>query len=154
MEKHDEARELDAILERLRASTGAGRCTLRIDDEARGWSVQLICAEATGPGVKSLRGEGGINQRASPTVKWMEAHRRNLLQDDLLHDPDPCPPAALMSAYAAKAQMLSPLFDGKGALAGWISAHFTDAPRRISATDEAALDQARREVLALLRLDA
>jgi hypothetical protein len=100
--------ELDRVLTTLVAAANGSRTTLRIDDQARGWNVNFICAEGLKPGIKSLRGDGSIDQRAAATVKWMEAHRKNLVQPDIINNPDPAPPPALMSAYAAKAQMLAP----------------------------------------------
>src|SRR3954466_14433068 len=101
--------DLDQVLTKLLADAHGSRTTLRIDDAARGWEVNFICAEGLKPGVKSLRDSGSIDQRAAATVKWMEKHRKNLVQPDIINNPDPAPPPALMSAYAAKAQMLTPL---------------------------------------------
>lgn len=137
--------QLDSVLERLLASSKGSRSTLRIDDPKRGWHVDLVCAEALRPGVKSLRGQGAIDQRAAATVKWMEKHKRNLIQTDL-SKADPPPPAALIQVYAATAQMLGPLVTKDGHLAGWISVHYVDGPRDWTEKDVAALDAARAEV--------
>ncbi len=147
-------RKLDAVLATLVRGSGGSRSTLRIDDAARGWDVDFICAEAVAPGVKSLRGDGSIDQRAAATVKWMVTNKRNLIQNDLTDNPDPAPPAALLAVYAAKAQMLSPLFARDGFLAGWISVHYVDGPHAFSAADEQALDRARAEVLRLTGIGA
>jgi maleate isomerase len=138
--------ELDRILSALLEASHGGRTTLRIDDPARGWNVDFICAQAVKPGVKSLRGDGSIPQRASPTVAWMAKNRRNLVQSDLLNKPDPAPPPALMGVYAAKAQMLAPLFDRSGELQGWISVHYVDATHDFTGEELAALDRAAAEV--------
>ena len=90
--------ELDDALTRLLKDSNGSRTTLRIDDAARGWNVNFICAQGVKAGVKSLRGDGSIDQRAAATVKWMEKHRKNLVQPDIINNPDPAPPAALMSA--------------------------------------------------------
>ena len=74
---------LDDVLATVLRETGGSRSTLRIDDPLRGWNVNFICAEAVKPGVKSLRGDGSIDQRAAATVKWMVTNKRNLLQPDL-----------------------------------------------------------------------
>src|SRR3954451_13935619 len=103
--------ELDRILAKLVEETHGSRSTLRFDDPARGWDVGLPCAKAVKPGVKSMRKDASINQRASNPVKWMEKHRKTLVQPDIINSPDPAPPPALMSAYGAKAQMLSPVFN-------------------------------------------
>ena len=140
---------LDEVLASLLRATGGSRSTLRIDEAARGRNVDVPCAEALKDGVRSLRGDGSINQRAAETVTWMVAHRRNLVQPDLTRNPSPAPPAALMSAYAAKAQMLGPLFAKDTYLAGWISLHYVDAPHALTADDERAMDQARGEACRL-----
>lgn len=138
--------QLDRVLADLLHKTGGSRCTLRIDDPDRGWHVNFVCAEALKPGVKSLRGAGSIDQRAADTVKWMATHKRNLIQPDLTGNPDPAPPPALISSYAAKAQMLCPLLDKEGHLSGWISVHYVDRPHAITPDEESKLDQARAEV--------
>lgn len=147
-------KELDGVLATLLHESHGSRCTLRIDDAGRGWDVQIICAEALAPGVKSLRGDGSINQRAAATVAWMVAHKRNLVQPNLIDKPDPAPPPALMSAYAAKAQMLGPLHDKTGYLAGWISVHYVDATHTFTDDEVRALDRARAEVARLTGIGA
>lgn len=139
-------KKLDDVLATLLRASHGSRSTLRIDDPARGWNVDFICAEAVQPGVKSLRGDGSINQRAAATVQWMVTHKRNLVQPDLTGNPDPAPPPALMSAYAAKAQMLGPLLAKDGYLSGWISVHYVDGTHAFTADEERALDRARAEV--------
>lgn len=146
------AKQLDGVLEELCRAAEGSRCTLRFDDPARGWDVNFVMAEALTPGVKSLRGEGSIDQRAADTVKWLAAQRRNLVQPDLVNAPDPAPPPALMSAYAATAQMLAPLLDGRDDLQGWISVHYVGGVRDLTPRHEAALDAARTKVAALLGL--
>jgi maleate isomerase len=141
--------KLDDVLARLLRATGGSRSTLRIDDPARGWNVDFVCAEAVNPGVKSLRGDGSIDQRAADTVKWMVQHRRNLVQPDLTRSPVPAPPAALMSAYAAKAQLLGPLLAKDGHLSGWISVHYVESTHAITPDQEQAMDRARAEVALL-----
>jgi maleate isomerase len=139
-------RRLDDVLATLLQDSHGSRCTVRIDDPARGWHVDLICAEALRPGVKSLRGQGAIDQRAAATVKWLAAEKRNLIQPDLTGKPVPPPPPALMGVYAAKAQMLAPLLTRAGHLAGFVSVHYVDGTRNFSAQEEAALDRAAAEV--------
>lgn len=147
-------KKLDAVLAELLATSHGSRCTLRIDDAERGWSVQQICAEALAPGVKSLRGDGSIDQRAADTVAWMVKHKANLIQPNLVDNPIPAPPPALMSAYAAKAQMLGPLLEKDGYLTGWISVHYVDGFHTFTADEERALDRARVEVARLTGIGA
>lgn len=138
-------RKLNAVLETLRAKTNASRTTLRIDDAARGWNVNDVCAEALEPGMASLRGQTSIDQRAAATVKWLEANRRNLVQPDFTSG-GPSPPAALMKVYAVKAQMLGPLFTKDGFLQGWLSVHDISGPRPWTDAQVAALDEAAAAV--------
>jgi hypothetical protein len=141
--------ELDRVLTTLVVEANGSRTTLRIDDPSRGWGVDFVCAEGLKPGVKSLRGDGSIDQRAAATVKWMETHRKNLVQPDIINNPDPAPPPALMSAYAAKAQMLAPLFNKAGYLQGWISVHYVDGTHTFTEAEIAALDRAKIETARL-----
>ena len=140
---------LDGVLVALLRDTHGSRSTLRIDDPARGWNVNFICAEAVLPGIKSLRDDGSIDQRAADTVKWMAQHKRNLVQPDLTHNPVPAPPPALLSVYAAKAQLLGPLLAKDGYLAGWISVHYVGDTHAITPDEERAMDHARAEVAGL-----
>ena len=137
---------LDEVLAALLRASHGSRSTLRIDDAARGWNVDFICAEAVRPGVKSLRGDGSIDQRAAATVHWMAEHKRNLVQPDLTDNPDPAPPPALLTAYAAKAQLLGPLLAKDGYLTGWISVHYVEGTHAITRDEERAMDRARAEV--------
>ena len=139
-------KKLDEVLATLLRETHGSRSTLRIDDPARGWNVDFICAEAVRPGVKSLRGDGSIDQRAAATVHWMAEHKRNLVQPDLTDNPDPAPPPALLTAYAAKAQLLGPLLAKDGYLTGWISVHYVEGTHAITRDEERAMDRARAEV--------
>ena len=68
--------ELDKVLAKLLADSNGSRTTLRIDDAARGWEVNFICAEALKPGVKSLRGSGSIDQRAAATLNGWTSTRK------------------------------------------------------------------------------
>jgi maleate isomerase len=142
---------LDVVLEKLLAETKGSRSTLRFDDAARGWQVNFPVAEALRPGVKSLRGQGSINQRGAPTVKWMEKHRQNLYQPDL-SKADPAPPRALIEVYGATAQMLGPIFDETGHLVAWISVHYVDGTHEFTDAHKAALDRAKAEVRRLTGL--
>ena len=154
IDTEDLAKRLDGSLEELCRAAEGSRCTLRFDDPARGWHVNFIVAEALTPGVKSLRGDGGIDQRAAATVHWLAQHRRNLIQPDLINAPDPAPPPALLSAYAATAQMLAPLFNAEDHLQGWISVHYVGGVRDLTERHEAALSRARTSIASLLGLPA
>jgi hypothetical protein len=141
--------KMDAVLETLLRKSGGSRVTVRIDDAARGWNVNFICAEAVRPGTKSLRGDGSIDQRMAATVKWMSENQRNLIQPDIINNPDPAPPPALMGVYAAKAQMLGPLLSQDGYLSGWISVHYVEGTHSFSDEEAQALDDARAEIMRL-----
>lgn len=138
--------KLDQVLAGLLEASHASRVTLRIDDAARDWHVDFVCAEAVQPGIRSLRGDGSIDQRAAATVKWMAQEQRNLIQPDLTGNPEPAPPPALMSAYSATAQMLAPLVNRSGELQGWVSVHYVGATHDFTPDELAALDAAAADV--------
>ncbi len=141
----DLAARIDAILATLRSATGAARATLRIDLPERGIHVDDVAAEAVRPGVASLRGQTSIDQRAAESIRWIDAHRRPLVQHDLSGRVEPAPPPQLMSVFGVTAQMLGPVVRGD-ALTGWISVHDDKGPRRWTDADVAALDAAVRAV--------
>jgi len=123
-----------AAVERLLAATGASRVTLRLEDAGGEFP---IVAEACAPGIRSLRGETGIDLRAGATFIALERDRLILLQEDLEHA-DPAPPPQLVRDYGARAQMLAPLVRG-GRLCGIVSVHESSGPRRWRDEDVKAL---------------
>lgn len=139
---------LGQVLGRLREATGALRTTLRVDVPALAFHVDLPAAEALAPGARSLLAEGSIDQRAAPTIHWLERERRVLAQPDF-QAADPRPPQALIDAYGVQAQMLGPILSG-GCLAGWISVHSATRRARWSDKEVAALEAAVEETRRLL----
>jgi 3-oxoacyl-[acyl-carrier protein] reductase len=140
---------LDAILGALRGATDAARCTLRIDLPERGIHCNDVVAEALAAGVKSLRGQTSIDQRAAGSIRWLAEHHRPLVQPDLSGAIEPAPPPELMSVFGVTAQMLGPVVRG-GMLTGWISVHQEKGARRWTDVDvkalETAIDQVQREL--------
>ena len=131
---------LDAILRALCGQVMASRVTLRLDAPERGFHVDDVVAEALTPGVRSLRHQTSIDQRAAGTIRWLDRERRVLVQDDL-RGVEPAPPPELVELYGATAQMLGPLIRGD-ALVGWMSVHYNDGPRRWTPADVGALEAA------------
>ena len=140
---------LDAILTALRDATGAARVTFRVDLPERGIDCNDVAAEAIAPGVTSLRGQTAIDQRAAGSIRWLDANRRPLVQDDLSGRVEPAPPPQLMSAFGVTAQMLGPVVRGD-LLTGWISVHVEKGPRHWTDADvkalETAVEQVQREL--------
>jgi maleate isomerase len=134
------AARVDEILATLRASAGASRVTLRIDWPAHGFHSDDVAGESLAPGVKSLRGQTSIAQRAAGTIRWLDRERRVLVQDDL-RGAEPAPPPALLAVYGTTAQMLGPLVRG-GRLVGWVSVHHNAGPRAWQPHEVAALEAA------------
>jgi maleate isomerase len=133
---------LQAICERLLAETGAQRTTIRLTDPGLGVDVAMPVAEAASPGIRSIRWDPTLDQRALETVRWVDAQRELLVQPDFGRPP--FPPDALQEVYGVRAQMLAPLPDapaGKGPLRGWISAHST-GERPWPAQDQQAMQRA------------
>jgi GAF domain-containing protein len=134
---------LSAIADRLLATTGASRTTIRLD---RPDAVFPIVAESVAPGVPSLLGGRGVGDlRAAKTFQWLDRERRVLVQDEL-ERADPAPPAELIQAYGAKAQMLAPVLEGER-LAGIVSVHQSGGPRAWTDADVQAIEQAAQDVL-------
>src|SRR5438309_98146 len=136
---------LDAILAVLRDATGAARVTFRVDLPERGIDCNDVAGESIALGVKSLRGQTAIDQRAAGSIRWLDANKRPLVQDDLSGRVDPPPPPQLMSLFGVTAQMLGPVVRGD-MLTGWISVHVEKAPRRWTDTDVKALEAAVEDV--------
>lgn len=134
------------VLETLLAKAKASRTTVRLDLPARGWSVNTPCAEALAPDMRSMMGEGSIDHRRARSIRWIEKHRRPLIQGDVTADPEMAPPPALMQIFGTKAQMVGPLIGEDDYLVGWLSAHFADGPREFTKAQIAAFEHARREV--------
>jgi 3-oxoacyl-[acyl-carrier protein] reductase len=132
---------LDAILAALRDATGAARVTVRVDLPERGIDCNDVAAEAIAAGVKSLRGQTAIDQRAAGSIRWLDANKRPLVQDDLGGRVEPAPPPQLMSAIGVTAQMLGPVVRGD-MLTGWISVHVEKGPRHWTEADVKALETA------------
>lgn len=139
-------RRLQEISEAVRAATSSDRTTIRLDLPAHGLHVGLPAAEALGPAVRAIRRDGALDQRALPTVQWLESHRRNLVQPHFRDDPKP--PRVLTDGYGVRAQMLAPL-ERDGAMAGWLSVHSL-TERDWTPRDTTALDRACEEVARLL----
>jgi maleate isomerase len=133
---------LQDVVADLLAATSADRTTLRIDLPAQGLQVDLTAAEAVASGVRSIRWDGSLDQRALNTVQWLERHRQPLVQPHF--HTDPTPPAALVEVYGVNAQMLSPI-ECDGGLVGWLSVHSL-RERAWSATDQNALSAATQRV--------
>jgi maleate isomerase len=111
---------LQQALDDLLAAAGADRTTLRMDLPALGLHVNLTAAEAVAPGVRSIRRDGSLDQRALNTVVWLEQHRKPLVQPHFGEAPQP--PEALKEVYGVRAQTLGPIVRGEE-MAGWISIH-------------------------------
>lgn len=137
---------LQALCEQLLADTAADRTTFRVDVPAHGLHVDLTAGEALRDGVRPIRREGSLDQRALNTVVWLEEHRTNLVQPSF--GPPPNPPQALIDVYGVRAQLLGPV-ERDGAMAGWFSAHSL-TEREWTDKDVAAMDQAREAAAVLL----
>lgn len=134
----------DSILKTLLDETAASRTTLRLDSEARDWTVNDVVAEALVPGAKSFRGDRSLDQRRLSTVVWMDRERRVLIHNDCANADPPAPPE-LRTHYGVKAQMLGPIVRDCR-LMGWISVHYVPAARTWTPAGIGALEKAVRSV--------
>lgn len=138
----------EAILQELLDRTGATRTTLRLDLPDLGFQINDVAAEALAPGMRSLRCDTSIDQRAAASARFLERERRMLVQPDCLNA-EAAPPPELIRLYGVRAQMLGPVIRS-GELTGWISVHDTRDAREWRAADIAALEEAIARVVCLL----
>lgn len=143
---------LTAILKVLLKEAGASRTTVRVDLPGRGWSVNTPCAEALAPGMVTMMNDASVDHRRAPSVRWVEKHRKTLIQEDALNAGEASPPPELVKLFGARAQMIGPLIGDDDYLVGWVSCHFADGPRQFSKAEQNALVEARRAVSGLLKL--
>lgn len=143
MEAKNTIAALQRILEDLLESTSASRTTIRLDSASNNLHLDAVAAEALAPGVRSLKDDTSItNLRGAPTVRFLEEERRLLVQNDCL-TADPAVPRKLIELYGVKAQMLGPLVS-EDDMIGVISVHYNLGPRKWSAEDADALQDAIR----------
>jgi maleate isomerase len=140
--------ELQLIIEELLRATQASRTTLRMDIPEQNCHVDGAVVEATISGIRSIKVDTSIDQRKTPTYKFVEANLCNLVQDDCINA-EVSPPPELMQVYGTKAQMVGPIIrDNK--LIGWVSVHYVPSTRHWNEVDIAALDDAKRRVMTCL----
>lgn len=142
---HEVISRLDTILSDLLAATSASRTTIRLDIPELNIGVDDVYAEATAPGVSSLKLDSSLNQRSLATVLWLDQHRELLIQSDCINAEVPAP-KALVGVYGVKAQVLGPLV-WRDRLVGWISIHHVPGTREWTPRDlgamRAAMDKAK-----------
>ena len=138
--------ELQAVVEDLLVAVGASRATIRLDTP--GDAFFPVVAEATAPGIRSIRDETGIDLRSAPTFQQLDRTLDVLIQGDLLATDTP-PPPELIAQYGARAQMLAPVVrDGR--MVGFVSAHSGPDVRAWGETDVGAIRTAAARVEAIL----
>jgi len=145
LRRHRTIDQLNELMARLLAATGASRTTIRLDIASMNIDADDVYAEACAPGVAPLKLDSSLNQRSLGTVQWLERNRALLIQEDCVNADIP-PPQALMNVYGVKAQVLSPLV-WNDAVVGWISVHYIPGTRQWEEKDlqhvRDATDQAR-----------
>jgi maleate isomerase len=140
--------ELQLIIEELLQATHASRTTLRMDIPKQNCHVDAAVVEAAIPGTRSIKVDTSLDQRRLPTVKFLEEHLCNLIQDDCINAEVP-PPPELIQVYGVKAQMLAPIvWDNQ--LIGWVSVHYIPSTRHWNEEDIAALEDGAKRVMTCL----
>lgn len=137
---------LQAVVEDLLESVEGSRTTVRLDTP--GDAFYPVVAEATAPGVRSIRHETGIDLRGAATFQQLDRTLDLLIQDDLLAAEAP-PPPELIGRYGARAQMLAPVVRD-GCMVGFVSVHYGPDARAWSDGDVAAIRAAAARVEAIL----
>lgn len=143
------AATLRPLLQDLLARTGAMRCTVRLDYPALGLSVSIPCAEVLAHGAPSMMDNSSVDHRRARSVRWVEAHRRTLVQGDVFADPAMAPPPALAQVFGTRAQLVAPLIGEDDYLFGWLSAHFAHGPRTFTAQELDTMEAFRLAVQAV-----
>jgi len=136
--------ELQAALDELLRATRGSRTTLRVDLPEQKVTVAIPFVESLAPGVPTMMNDGSLDQRGAATAKWVDKHRKVLVQDDI-SVADPPPPIELTTIYGAKAQMLAPV-EEDGVLIGWVSVHYLPSARKWTVEDVAAIRAAAGRV--------
>lgn len=119
--------EIEAVLEELRAATGASRVTLRQD--VPGDYAFPVTHEALAPGAPSLREERTVDLRTQPVVLELERGRQVVQDDCRAAFADPAFQRMLATYGGLAAQIVTPIFrDGR--LVAIVSLHQLGEPRR------------------------
>ena len=138
---------IDAILEQLRAETGASRVTLRRD--LPGDYAFPVTDEALAPGVASLRDERTVNLRTQPVVPLLQRGEQVVQDDSRSAFDDPAFHRMLAAYGGLAAQIVTPVVvDGE--LAAIVSLHSLGEPRAWSDADADACRRAADRVRGLL----
>jgi maleate isomerase len=140
--------EIQAALDELLEITAASRTTFRVDLSEENATVDIPLAESCAPDVSTMMNDGSLDQRGAATVKWIDACRKILVQDDI-SVADPPPPLELTTIYGAKAQMLAPV-ERDGKLIGWVSVHYIPGTRKWTREDVVAIAAAAGRMQAIL----
>ena len=141
------ATEMGAILEQLRADTGASRVTLRRD--LPGDYAFPVTDEALAPGVGSLREERTVDLRGQP-VALEVAEGRQVVQDDCARAFDDPAFQRMRETYGGlAAQIVTPVLVG-GRVAGILSLHQLGSARRWSEDEIEVCRAAAARVAGLL----
>jgi len=139
--------DIHPILEGLLSQTCASRVTLRQD--VGGEYAFPVTDEALAPGVSSLRDERTVDLRSQPVALEI-ARGRQVVQDDCGSAYDDPAFHRMREAYGGlAAQIVTPVVvDGR--VAGIVSLHQLDTPRRWTETEIEACRKAAARVAGLL----
>ena len=139
--------ELDDLLARLLASTGASRVTLRRD--VPGEDAFPVVAEALAPGVGSLRGERTVHLPSQPVVVEVQRSRQVVQDDCAVAYDDPAFQAMLVAYGGLAAQIVTPVMR-EGRLEAILSLHQLGEPRAWTAEEVSAASLAAERLGELL----
>jgi GAF domain-containing protein len=118
--------EIDDVLQRLLAQTGASRVTLRQDVPSD--YAFPVTHEALAPGAGSLKEERTVDLRSQPVALEVGAGRQ-VVQDDCATAYDDPAFHRMLEAYGGlAAQIVTPVLNG-GAVTGIVSLHQLGSPR-------------------------
>ena len=138
---------IEAVLQALRAETGASRVTLRRGVD--GGYTFPVTDEALAPGVASLRDERSVDLRTQPVA--LEVRRRGqVVQDDSRVAYDDPGFQRMLDVYGGLAAQIVTAVESGGEVAAILSVHQLTTPRRWTEEEADACRRAATELAGLL----
>jgi GAF domain-containing protein len=139
--------EIQAVLQRLLAETGASRVTLR-----RGVSGDYafpVTDEVLAPGVGSLRDERTVDLRTQPVAQEVQRSGQ-VVQDDCRTASDDPAFQRMLDTYGGLAAQIVTAVASKGEVAAILSVHQLARPRQWTGEEADACRRAAEQVAGLL----
>jgi len=144
----DAADPVPLLLEGLRTTLGAGRCTLR---QARDDAFFPVTHEVRAPGAPAIADDRSVDLRTQPVPRRLARGERQVVQDDCRAASDDPAFHAMLDRYGGmRAQVVTGIRDAGGELVAILSVHELRAPRVWTQHELARIDSTARELAAAI----